>query len=662
MESILIIDDEQEVRELYKGLLDGKPYRIDEATNGQDALRMAGENRYDLYLTDIMMPRMSGFDFLKSLREIDPNAIVVIISGFDDIAYNRQALMYGAFRYLVKPVKKGELWLVAEQGLKERQRLVPPVPSEQEVVPVPAEPDYPDSQTFGLLARWEKNLNAAFYKDNAADFERLLFAPFRKLWAAVLSMLPPGMREQLECEKDVFEPIARRTLKGERLRPSYHGALVFRRGTRNQDGQLYLGIDARQIEFGFFVGEFGDDQRSRFLGNLEQLLPSLRKHVRPRLDRLGGTVGPRLVRILECRTVNEYRPMLEQWYEIPAEAGLHFSVILPKERLTTPDALIKTVSEAFVNLFPLVLLSRWEHPAVHLSEFLGTPHADWEEPAPPPPVQIPEPIVSAPQVQIVTTPEPLRLPEYPSAQAAADIGVSRETLEAWAHHLRRHGQAVIHALPGAGRTLAAEALARHLVGGSFGIMDVLPMHDAYTYPQFMANLLDFSSRMQQDPCVLILDDLHRVSPSLWGELKFLIDHRGQTITLAYESRRFALSPNLLLLGTIVREKLKSADDSLLRRTSLLAYDPDIAILVNRVYPLQPLSDTLTVIITELGLQLHRPGLSLYRILRALPDRPEALGSFWKIEVEPLLDLAPDTDSLAALRWNAVRERLHLTTE
>lgn len=673
MESILIIDDEQEVRDLYKSLLEGKPYRIDEAANGQDALQMASEHHYDLYLTDVMMPRMSGFDFLKNLHEIDSNAIVVIVSGFDDIAYNRQALMYGAWRYLVKPVKRAELWLVVDQGLKERRRLCPsnvvsdsplsektPAPASAQTVTSP--PEFPDTRAFDLLGRFSRNLSVEFHQVHAGEFESLLIQPFQRLWKTILALLPPTLTEYLETESNVFEPLVSKTLKGERARASYHASLVPRDGNRSHDGQLYLGIDARQIEFGFFIGEYGDDQRSLLIGNLQSLRRGLQTNLRPRLDRLGGVVGMRLARLLECRSLPEPKPMLEQWLEVPPQAGVHFSVIIPATRLPAPEVLAKAVSEAFSHLYPLVLLSQREKPITELSEYLGVSRSDWEEDEP----SRPEPARSAPTTvaeSARTAPavvvEPVRQPEISLSRVAWETGIPEATLETWVITLRKHGQALLHALPGRGRTFIAESLARHLVGGGLGITDTIPLHPAYDYPAFMRRLIDFVERMgrRREPCVLVLDNLHGVDwGRTFGELPYLADHRDQPVMLAYEGIRLALPSNLLLLATVERNALRTADPAYRRRIPHLSCNPDLESLIARHGELAPHAPVLAGLLGEVGEKLGGDLLDLHHWIRGLPETLSDLPGYWKAETEPLFDAAAPESGLDEYRWENLPER------
>ncbi len=122
---VLIIDDEKEIRELFKSFLeDDEDIELFEADNGQQAFNMVSNTQFDLYITDVFMPEMNGVEFLKILKMLDPDAVVIIITGYDNMECTRQALDYGAFRFLTKPVKMAEFKSIVELGLLERKKLM----------------------------------------------------------------------------------------------------------------------------------------------------------------------------------------------------------------------------------------------------------------------------------------------------------------------------------------------------------------------------------------------------------------------------------------------------------------------------------------------------------------------------------------------------------
>ncbi|MDR1643869.1 MAG: response regulator [Clostridiales bacterium] len=112
MYKILLADDEVEVLEGLKVLIPWENYgfRVCGAvSSGLLALEAMRENIYDLVITDIRMPGLSGLDLIKRLREANPSTNVVILSGYADFRYAQKALEMRVLRYLLKPVEEDEL-------------------------------------------------------------------------------------------------------------------------------------------------------------------------------------------------------------------------------------------------------------------------------------------------------------------------------------------------------------------------------------------------------------------------------------------------------------------------------------------------------------------------------------------------------------------------
>lgn len=80
MRSVLIVEDEEILRDTYNIILSSEPYDIDTARNGEEALDVVREKNFDLILLDIMMPRMDGITFLKKCQEegLELNAVIVL--------------------------------------------------------------------------------------------------------------------------------------------------------------------------------------------------------------------------------------------------------------------------------------------------------------------------------------------------------------------------------------------------------------------------------------------------------------------------------------------------------------------------------------------------------------------------------------------------------
>ncbi len=104
MAKVLVVDDEPEAVELLVEFLSSKGYEVLTATSGEEALRRVREDRPHLVLLDIRMPKMSGLDVLRRIREIDAEMGVIMVTAVNEEDVGRQALELGAFDYIVKPL------------------------------------------------------------------------------------------------------------------------------------------------------------------------------------------------------------------------------------------------------------------------------------------------------------------------------------------------------------------------------------------------------------------------------------------------------------------------------------------------------------------------------------------------------------------------------
>jgi DNA-binding response OmpR family regulator len=101
--SVLIVDDEPEMRSLLTDILSDKGYRIDTAVDGVAALQIVVSDHPDLVLLDVDMPRLRGGEALVAIRAISPATKVIMISGKADAGEAKRALAAGAFDYVTKP-------------------------------------------------------------------------------------------------------------------------------------------------------------------------------------------------------------------------------------------------------------------------------------------------------------------------------------------------------------------------------------------------------------------------------------------------------------------------------------------------------------------------------------------------------------------------------
>lgn len=101
---VLYVDDQPELRRLFRRNLTRAGHEVVEASNARLAVDLVQQLSFDVVVSDVRMPDMSGVELLEALRELDPALPVVLTSGSPDVVGPSDASELGAFAYLVKPV------------------------------------------------------------------------------------------------------------------------------------------------------------------------------------------------------------------------------------------------------------------------------------------------------------------------------------------------------------------------------------------------------------------------------------------------------------------------------------------------------------------------------------------------------------------------------
>ncbi len=117
--TILVVDDEENIRWLYKEELEDEGYRITAAASGEEALDLVSELKPDLVIMDIKMPGISGVDALIKIKEIDKNIPVIICSAYSD--YKQDFSTWASDAYIVKSSNLDELKKAITRVLGEHQ-------------------------------------------------------------------------------------------------------------------------------------------------------------------------------------------------------------------------------------------------------------------------------------------------------------------------------------------------------------------------------------------------------------------------------------------------------------------------------------------------------------------------------------------------------------
>ena len=121
--SILVIDDEEIMREILEALLTREGYSVRLAASAAEGLELAKSAPYDAAIVDVMMPGMDGIAALEELKKIDEELPVLMITAFASVETAISAMKSGAFDYITKPFKNDEVLIVVRNAV-ERSRLV----------------------------------------------------------------------------------------------------------------------------------------------------------------------------------------------------------------------------------------------------------------------------------------------------------------------------------------------------------------------------------------------------------------------------------------------------------------------------------------------------------------------------------------------------------
>jgi len=126
----LIVDDDKKLLSVLTSLLVEDDHDVTACNNGLDAIEKCRGEKFDLLISDLMMPGASGLDVLRETRKIYPDILVILITGFASIESAVQAIREGAYDYITKPFKLEEIKIVVNNArerihlVRENQRLL----------------------------------------------------------------------------------------------------------------------------------------------------------------------------------------------------------------------------------------------------------------------------------------------------------------------------------------------------------------------------------------------------------------------------------------------------------------------------------------------------------------------------------------------------------
>ncbi len=118
---ILVVDDEESLRFFLTKGLRKAGYAVDAVACGRAAIERLSAVSYDVVLTDIVMPDISGLDVLAAVHEMDKDSVVLLMTAHGSVENAIDALRLGAFDYIAKPFEMKEMLVTIDRGLERRE-------------------------------------------------------------------------------------------------------------------------------------------------------------------------------------------------------------------------------------------------------------------------------------------------------------------------------------------------------------------------------------------------------------------------------------------------------------------------------------------------------------------------------------------------------------
>jgi len=517
-------------------------------------------------------------------------------------------------------------------------------------------------QTFELLAELHANPMASFYQQHKGAFKASLEQPFQRLFRAVAAHLPASITSVMETNDKVFARILKNDYGKGGTWDFYWGAFYPAGGKRTEAPQLFAWINHERLEFGFYIGRYGTEDRRRFLHNSVAHKEDLQRLLRASLPQDAPlTLGPRIYQAASTDgAVLQPARSLDEWLDHAGDDEARAAVTIPREEVVRLplDELAARIGRTFERLFPLVLLTTEDEPMEAIRAYLGRDGGTQRPP----------------EIEPIHPVNPL----YSLEACAEDTGFSVEELERWVRAIERKGQAILYGPPGTGKTFLAEHLARHLIGGDDGLTALVQFHPAYTYEDFIQGLrpkgrpdggLDYplvdgrflafcgEAKERSGRCVLIIDEINRADLArVFGELMYLLEYRDRTIPLA-SGRSLAIPANVRIIGAMntADRSIALVDHALRRRFAFLELRPRLDILrsyhTTTGFPVEGLVQTLQ----RLNQQIDDPHYAIGIAFFLREDLDAQIEDIWRMEIEPYLAeyFFDQPAAVIAYRWEKV---------
>lgn len=124
MAMILVVDDEPNILAVLEQFLIGAGHSVFTAGDARQAISLIHKNKFDVVISDIIMPKISGADLVSALKDAAIGAIFILITGHPETDTAKKAKEIGAFRYLLKPISKQQFLDTVEEAIKAKNALL----------------------------------------------------------------------------------------------------------------------------------------------------------------------------------------------------------------------------------------------------------------------------------------------------------------------------------------------------------------------------------------------------------------------------------------------------------------------------------------------------------------------------------------------------------
>jgi DNA-binding NtrC family response regulator len=114
--NLLIVDDDKNLLSVLKTILVEENHNVSTCSDGEMAIRLCKRAKFDLVITDLMMPGTNGLEVLREVRKIDQDILVILITGFGSLETAVQAIREGAYDYITKPFKLDEIKIIVNHA------------------------------------------------------------------------------------------------------------------------------------------------------------------------------------------------------------------------------------------------------------------------------------------------------------------------------------------------------------------------------------------------------------------------------------------------------------------------------------------------------------------------------------------------------------------